>query len=707
MKPCSKPIIQALGVAFNLLFLATVASHSAETNDGSADRLLADYFRTETSRLSERCIPRDVTLTDWTSNRALRLAQLQEMLGLSPMPERADLRPVITGKVEHERFTVENLHFQSSPGLYVTANLYIPKNVMAPAPTILYVCGHGPVIKDGISFGNKVAYQHHGAWFAESGYVCLIIDTLQLGEIQGLHHGTYREGMWWWNSRGYTPAGIEAWNSIRAIDYLSTRPEVDTNRFGITGRSGGGAYSWTTAALDDRIKVVAPVAGITDLQNYVVDGTVEGHCDCMFFVNTWRWDYPQLAAMIVPRPLLIGNSDKDTIFPLDGVQRLHEKVRSIYRQYGAATNLGLLITEGPHKDTQDLQLPVLRWFNRFLKGEDVRVETAAHKYFEPEQLKVFPKLPEDQINTHIQESFVVSSPAPSIPESKEQWREQRDGWLAALREKCFAGWPEDPPKLELQMRCSEERDGLRLRTYDFVSQAGVPLRLYLIQSAPTSATTRVVLRIPDAEQWNEWLEGMSRVFGDELSQERFVSGRVNPQSTVRSAGTNDDWIAKFKGSLSSNRWAIAIVPPRGVGLTAWSGDAKKQIQIRRRFMLLGQTLDSMRVWDIRRAIETVRSIDEFKKTPLWLEARRDMAVDVLYASLFEPDIAGLDLSNLPVSHSGGPDYLNVMRVLDIPQAMALAMERSIVHVSDSGSARWEYSDAVSRALEWDKSEKRY
>jgi len=93
----------------------------------------------------------------------------------------------------------------------------------------------------------------------------------------------------------------------------------------MTGRSGGGAYTWTVAALDERVKVAAPVAGITDLQNQVVDGAVEGHCDCMFFVNTYRWDFPQVAALLAPRPLLLGNSDKDRLFPLDGVVRLYEK----------------------------------------------------------------------------------------------------------------------------------------------------------------------------------------------------------------------------------------------------------------------------------------------------------------------------------------------------------------------------------------------
>ena len=102
-----------------------------------------------------------------------------------PMPERTDLKPVITGKLEQADFTVEKLHFQAMPKLYVTANLYLPKKLEQPAPAILYVCGHSRVITNGVSCGNKAGYQHHGAWFARNGYVCLVIDTVQLGEIRG------------------------------------------------------------------------------------------------------------------------------------------------------------------------------------------------------------------------------------------------------------------------------------------------------------------------------------------------------------------------------------------------------------------------------------------------------------------------------------------------------------------------------------------
>src|SRR5207249_488085 len=124
--------------------------------------------------------------------------QLLDMLGLWPVPPRTDLKVQVTGTIDAPLYTIEKLLFQSMPGLYVTGNLYVPKKAKLPAPAVLYVCGHAGASVGGVPFGNKVPYQHHAVWFAENGYVCLIIDTLQLGEVPGLHHGTSREGRWWW-----------------------------------------------------------------------------------------------------------------------------------------------------------------------------------------------------------------------------------------------------------------------------------------------------------------------------------------------------------------------------------------------------------------------------------------------------------------------------------------------------------------------------
>jgi len=674
------PLVLLLNAALGIAFRDHAAS--SQSNSSRGEQIIANYFRAETARLSERCLADVKTLNDWTSRRATYREQLLEMLGLWPMPERTDLKPVVTGKIEAASFVVEKLHFQSMPGLYVTADLYLPRDVQKPAPTVLYVCGHGAVIKDGVSYGNKVTYQHHGAWFAQHGYVCLIIDTLQLGEIQGLHHGTYREGMWWWNSRGYTPAGVEAWNSIRALDYLETRPEVDAKRFGVTGRSGGGAYSWWLAALDERIKAAAPVAGITDLENHVVDGVVEGHCDCMFTVNTYRWDYAQVAALVAPRPLLICNTDRDSIFPLDGVVRVHEKVRRIYQLYGASTNLGVVITEGPHKDTQDLQVPVFRWFNRFLKGEDPLIEVAAKKCFEPEQLKVFDQLPNDQRNKTIQETFVSAATPASIPASAAEWTKRREAWMAALKEKVFAGWPEESAPLELKEHLDIDRNGIRFRIYDFVSQPEIPLRLYLLQPKRFKKPERIVLSVLDDAGWDKWTAGMAHAFANELGEERRLQLPGLAHSPDRNVSEGDPaYLDSIQQSLRTNNWAMAFVAPRGVGLTQWHGDTKKQAQIRRRFMLLGQTLEGMRVWDVRRTVQAVRSIRDFNNTPLWLRAGGISGVNVLYASLFESNITGLELSSLPQSHRDGPDYLNILRVVDIPQAVAMAKGRAEVRLT--------------------------
>ncbi len=632
-----------------------------------ADAMLADYFRAETAKLRGRCLTDVKSLEDWQSKRKIYREQLFEMLGLQPFPEKTDLHPVITDKVEHERFTVENIHFQPRQGLYVTANLYIPKGLKKPAPTILYVCGHARVKKDGISYGNKTAYQHHPAWFARHGYVCLIIDTLQLGEIEGIHHGTYREKMWWWNSRGYTPAGVEAWNCIGALDYLETRKEVDVNRFGVTGRSGGGVYSWWIAALDDRIKVAVPVAGITDLQNHVVDGCVEGHCDCMYMVNTYRWDYPLVAALVAPRPLLISNSDKDRIFPLDGVVRLHEKVRNIYRLYGAEENLGLNITAGPHKDTQELRVHAFVWFNRFLKNDNALIDKPAVPFFEAEQLKVFKELPTDEINTRIHEVFVPKSPLLLAPQSSENSVQQRRILLKTLREKSFGGWPtqEEAAPLNVRPVFSAEKDGICLSAFDFTSQPHVQLRLCLAHRSELQKPNQVVVNILDDQEWRRWLAAMHIGFAAELKDEALPD-------------PNEDAFTHIRKILEGNNSILAYAAPRGIGLTAWNPDERKQTHIRRRFMLLGQTLDDMRVWDVRRTVQALCEIEKQSNIPIAITGQRVMAGIVLYASLFESDIAKVDLWHLPSSHREGPVFLNVLRFMDIPQAVAMAAEHTQV-----------------------------
>jgi cephalosporin-C deacetylase-like acetyl esterase len=673
-----------------LLPVSSIGAEPPKLDTTRGDKMIAEYFRLQTAELRDACLHDVDTLANWEAKRPEYRRQLLEMLGLDPLPERTELKATVTGSVEHDEFVVEKVYFQSRPGLYVTGNLYLPKEREGPAPAILYVCGHGPSKKDGISFGNKVSYQHHGGWFARNGYVCLTIDTLQMGEIEGIHHGTYRYDMWWWLNRGYTPAGVEAWNCVRALDYLQTRPEVDPERFGVTGRSGGGAYSWWIAAIDERIKAAVPVAGITDLENHVVDGCVEGHCDCMYMVNTYRWDYPLVAALVAPRPLLLSNTDRDGIFPLDGVVRTYGKAREIYELYGAADKLGLHLAAGPHKDTQQLRIGAFQWLNHHLKNDDSLIDKTAVKFFEPEPLRVFDDLPDDQRNTEIHETFVAAASDPPVPETADAWEQLRTAWRTALLKKSFRAWPQEATSLNVAPVFSAMQQGIQFDAFDFTSQESIRLRLYVVQAAESGKPEAVVLNVLDDAGWLAFLSTMRPAFEEQLNAEALPPA-------------DESAFGKMRDQLRTSKCCMAYVAPRGVGPAAWDQGKKKQTQNRRRFYLLGQTLDGMRIWDIRRAVQAVRSLPDMQDLPLRLRGQQTSAGLVLYASLFEPDIQRLDLYDLPTSHRNGPYLLNVRRYLDMPQAVAMAAERTqvVIHQQDL-SETWDFPVSVVRQLEWDQ-----
>ncbi len=641
------------------------------------------YFKQRVTELSDSGWLEEITSGNWPEKHAAMRRELQGMLGLDPWPERTALKPVMTGKVQGEGYTVEKLYFEPMPGLYIGANLYLPAEAKTPLPAILYMCGHSNITDGEIRIGNKAGYQHHGAWFARHGYVCLIPDTIQWGEIPGEHHGTYRLGRWWWAARGYTPAGVEAWVGIRALDYLETRPEVDRTRFGITGRSGGGAYSWWVGALDDRIKVAVPVAGITTLHDHVVEGAIEGHCDCMFMVNTKRWDFHRVAALLAPRPLLISNTDSDEIFPLGGVMEIFNRTRRLYRKLGMEANIGIHIAEGPHKDTQPLNAGAFNWLNRFLKGGDRMdlIDEPASRRHEPRELKVFGTIPADEKVTTADESFVPAFSSPPLPVSATDWPRQRNAWMKALHEEVFHAWPGEA-KPDVTMQPAQVKDGLRLARVDVTTQDPFILPLWILLRDDLKP---------------EQVQGLTLEVLDEAAWEKFHQWGVG---TGAKDGTEDSvaFLRERAARLDSSH-AMAFFCPRGVGPTSLAALSwVKQTQLRRRFLLLGESLESGQVWDIRQAVGALRSLPGWANTPLSLRSGQIMGANALYASLYLEGLSRLELEDLPVSHRAGPTYLNVLRYLDLPQALAMAAEKTPVTLYTGDFTPWRYAQAVTLAI---------
>jgi len=609
-----------------------------------------------------------------------------ESLGLWPLPERTDLRPKVTRSFTAGEINVKNIVFESAPGLYVTGNLYIPSAHKGRLPAVLYVCGHATEVrteKDNgadrrVAYGSKVPYQHHGRWLAEHGFACLTIDTLQLGEIEGLHHGTYREGMWWWQSRGYTPAGVELWNAMRALDYLQTRPEIDPNRLGVTGRSGGGATSWWLASTDERIKAAVPVAGIGDLRAHVIAGEQErflrgcvtGHCDCMFFHNVGGLDYSHVIAMCAPRAVLLGNSDADPIFPVGGYRRPAEAARHVYKLLGAENKLALMETKGGHTDTQELREGAFRWLNRWLKDDLSAVDQPTRPRLDAKELKVLSEIPKDQRNTTAHEWFVPQARHP-LPSSNDQ----ASKWLTVsaplvireLREKTFGAWPirapSDPPRLIARTHLR----GTSLERFDIASEEGIWLPLLIIKG-PGDAS-RCELRLLDQSEWDSM--GLFQA----VERGQAPANIQAPQGTV-----------------------VVMLPSRGIGPTRWNdiqplgNKSSGPFMMERRLALLGETTASGRVWDLVRVAGMLGELPSTAGLETQVVASGDLAACALHAMLFAPTIRSAWLVKPPTSHRNGPAMLHVLRFADLPQVagMAATIGNRLITLIDSAEKDWDW-----------------
>jgi dienelactone hydrolase len=302
----------SIGIITVGIFTVLFTDCSGSKHKSIESNNIRNYLIEKATEITDHSLSGLNTLDDWKKIRDKRYSEFSEMMGLPPENYRPALNVKVTGTIQGKGYHIEKLYYESLPGLYVRANLYIPDNNKDPMPGILYVCGHSPT--------QKVHYQAHPRKFAQLGFVCLIIETIQWGEVRGEHWGCYANGWFNWYSRGYNPAGVELWNAIRGLDLLSSRPEVDHEKLGVTGISGGGSQSWYIAAADPRVKAVAPVCGASTLKAQITTRTVDGHCDCMMPINTYGQDFTDIGALIAPRPLLICQADRDGLNKIESVR---------------------------------------------------------------------------------------------------------------------------------------------------------------------------------------------------------------------------------------------------------------------------------------------------------------------------------------------------------------------------------------------------
>jgi uncharacterized protein len=246
---------------------------------------------------------------------------------LDPLPERTPLKPILRGERPHDGYSVENVAFESTPGFFVTGNLYRPwpRKAGERHAAVLLAHGHAPDPRNAGRFHESK--QKLGGLLARAGAVVFAFDMIGYGESNQRPHKTD------------VTLRLQLWNGMRALDFLESLPEVDPARIGMTGESGGGTQTFLLTAVDPRVAVSVPVV--------MVSAHFFGGCECESGMPIHRsprheTNNVEIAALAAPRPLLVVSDGGDWTKNVPEVEFPY--IRNVYRLYGAeskAENLHL------------------------------------------------------------------------------------------------------------------------------------------------------------------------------------------------------------------------------------------------------------------------------------------------------------------------------------------------------------------------------
>ena len=302
-------------------------------------------------------MPRFTSREDVDARREELKFNLRMAAGLYPWPEKTPLntRRELVG--EYDGYALYRIMFESYPGLWSTGNLYLPRPLRGKHPAILNVIGHWE--QQRLTRMDTGDYPQQIANFARMGFVCLVTDMIGKVDSRQLSHDYGRGERELWSSNGL---GVQLWNNIRALDLLCDMPEVDRERIGVTGASGGGSQTLFLSLLDDRIKAAAPIN--------MISLHMQGGCQCENAAGLRRdTTNTEMCAMLAPRPLFLAGSTGDwTKYQLT---EEYPAIRDIYALYGAEKQVEQYFQIAPHQYNERTRHRVYSFFARHLMGKDL------------------------------------------------------------------------------------------------------------------------------------------------------------------------------------------------------------------------------------------------------------------------------------------------------------------------------------------------
>ena len=292
---------------------------------------------------------------------------------LGGFPEKTPLNAQVTGRLPREGYTVEKILLETRPHHYMTAHLFLPDpaKFRPPYAAIAVPCGHSLAAKNG------PPYQRAGVTGALNGLATLVCDPIDQGERRQFDDGKSE----WVTTREHVRVGLRAalvgwnaaqfriWDGIRAVDYLASRPDVDRERIGVMGMSGGGTLSSYVNALDPRLKAAAPAGFLSTMRDVLDNCGPQDAEQIVFGQLRIGWNHLGMVVSRAPSPLLIVTSHSD-FFPFCGSLTLFEEAKKIYRMLGAPDKVALMETAGPHHWYESTRHASCFWFRRWLCGDE-------------------------------------------------------------------------------------------------------------------------------------------------------------------------------------------------------------------------------------------------------------------------------------------------------------------------------------------------
>ncbi|MBN2295219.1 MAG: prolyl oligopeptidase family serine peptidase [Pirellulales bacterium] len=422
---------------------------------------------------------------------------------LGGFPQRTPLNAKVTGKLQRDGYRIEKIIYESQPRLYVTALLYLPDekscSLKPPYPGVLFPCGH--------SNNGKAceAYQRGCVLLAKNGFVVLCYDPIEQGERYQLLDGQGKPlvggtaGHNFVNISsmpvGRNTATYRIWDGMRGIDYLQSRPEVDPQRIGCTGNSGGGTLTSYLMALDERVDCAAPSCYLTDSRRLIDTIGPQDAEQNIFAQVAFGMDHAAYAIMRAPRPTLMCTATKD-FFDIGGSWKTFRRAKRIYGRLGFAERMNLIETDAKHGFSTQLRVGAVRWMRRWLLKIDDAVTEPDFPILSDEEAQVTPKgqvVLIDQSRTTY--DFDADLETRLAEKRKAFWQADKAKALDTVRKTTGIRRPADLPKLQHKKTGAIKRDGYRIDKLALTVEPGLwlPALAFVPEKTDSKADSKAYL----------------------------------------------------------------------------------------------------------------------------------------------------------------------------------------------------------------------